>query len=314
MASGAGGRFRSGRTAAASKVSGMARRERRERIFISYRRADSAGHAGRLEDELTRRLGDRVFMDVSDIAPGAEFERVLKDALASCAVVLAVIGPRWKEAFAAPRVGPDYVLMELAQALALEGVQVVPVLVQGASLPSAGELPEAIRSLAGRQAAVIRDDRWADDAAHLARGFRPALGLPSPARRGSVAATLGVLGLGAVAALIALQAPPTPAAYSPSRAREVAIGAVRSAVAACRPAADLVGDCPLVFQFAPDGGARSVYFDSGACILKAPPFGPCVLESLASTRVPPFNDLAEAEVGVGLRLAADGSVTATAEP
>lgn len=292
----------------------MPQREGRDRIFISYRRADSAGHAGRLEDDLTRLLGDRVFMDVSDIAPGADFERVLTHELASCAVVLAVIGPRWKDAFAAPRTGPDYVLMELAQALALDGVRVVPVQVQGAGLPVAGELPEALRALAGRQAAVVRDDRWQDDVAHLARGLRPALGLPHPARRWAVAALLGGLGLGGLAALLALREPPAPAAYSPGRAREVAVQAVRSAVAECRPAAGLQGDCPLVFQFTPDGRVRSVYFDAGACILKAPPFGPCVLDALAPTRIPPFDDLAEAEVGVNLLLAADGSATATAEP
>jgi TIR domain len=78
----------------AGKVGMMARGGRRDRVFISYRRADSAGHAGRLEDELTRILGDRIFMDVSDIAPGADFERVLNDELASCGVVLAVLAER----------------------------------------------------------------------------------------------------------------------------------------------------------------------------------------------------------------------------
>lgn len=69
---------------------------RRDRIFISYRRADSAGNAGRLNDDLTRLLGDCVFMVVADIAPGADFENVLRKELASYGAVLAVIGVRWR--------------------------------------------------------------------------------------------------------------------------------------------------------------------------------------------------------------------------
>ena len=323
----------------AGKVGMMARGGRRDRVFISYRRADSAGHAGRLEDELTRILGDRIFMDVSDIAPGADFERVLNDELASCGVVLAVIGAHWKDAFAAPREGKDYVLLELAQALALEGVQVVPVLMQGASLPAAGDLPAGLQALAGRQAVVIRDDRWKDDVAHLARGLRTALGLPRPALRWAVAGALGVCG---ATLAVVLNLPPAPGPYSQSAARGIAASAVVSAVAECRPAArpaggparvvagrqaggqavdqagdqavELVGECPLVFQFEPDGRTRKVYFDSGSCILKAPPFGPCMIDALAPVRIPPFNDIAEADVGLNLRLAADGSVTVTPDP
>ena len=65
-------------------------------------------------------------MDVADIAPGADFEAVLRDELASCGVVLAVIGARWRESFDAPREGLDYVCVELAQALSQPGVQVIP--------------------------------------------------------------------------------------------------------------------------------------------------------------------------------------------
>lgn len=107
----------------------MPRTERRRRIFISYRRADSAGHAGRLKDDLIRLLGHRVFMDVSDIAPGAKFPGVLDAELRSCGAVLAVIGPQWRATFDGRREGEDYVRIELQQALAHEGVSVVPVLI-----------------------------------------------------------------------------------------------------------------------------------------------------------------------------------------
>jgi TIR domain len=81
---------------------------KRERIFISYRRADTAGHAGRLSADLTRLLGPRAFMDVSSIAPGDEFERAIDEQLRSCGAVLAVIGPASRAAFAAHGDGKDY--------------------------------------------------------------------------------------------------------------------------------------------------------------------------------------------------------------
>jgi hypothetical protein len=67
------------------------------------------------------------------------------------------------------------------------------------------------------------------------------------------------------------------------------------------------GTCPLVFQFEPGGSARNVYFDSGSCSLKAPPFGDCVLKELAAVRIPPFNNVEAAEVGLNLRMNAGGS-------
>ena len=65
-------------------------------IFISYRRDDAGGHAGRLCDRLTTRFGDdRIFMDVEDIQPGQHFVRSIEETIGRCAVVIAVIGPRW---------------------------------------------------------------------------------------------------------------------------------------------------------------------------------------------------------------------------
>ena len=63
-------------------------------IFISYRRTDSEGEAGRLFDDLVRAFGeDSVFMDVADISPGLDFRQAIDDNVASCGVLLAVIGP-----------------------------------------------------------------------------------------------------------------------------------------------------------------------------------------------------------------------------
>lgn len=285
----------------------MSKRGRRDRIFISYRRTDSAGHAGRLKDDLTRLLGNRVFMDVSDIAPGAEFERVLYDELQSCGAVLAVIGERWRETFDSPREGKDYVLLELAQALAHDDVQVVPVLMQGASLPSTTDLPVGLQAIGSRQATVIRDDRWNDDIANLARSLRVALRLPRRAVRWIAG---GVVVLIMLALGIVLNAPLPPAAFSRSQAHEITVAATKTAVAACHPAAGMRGACPLVFRFAPDGSPINVYFDSGSCILKAPPFGECLLKRLVAVRIPPFDNVAEAEVGLMVHIEAGGSVKA----
>src|SRR5689334_11413040 len=67
-------------------------------IFISYRREDTGGHAGRLCDRLTARFGgDRVFMDIQDIHPGQNFATSIEETVATCDCVIAVIGPRWVE-------------------------------------------------------------------------------------------------------------------------------------------------------------------------------------------------------------------------
>jgi hypothetical protein len=69
------------------------------KIFISYRRDDSAGHARLIRDRLLPEVGrDHLFIDVTGIRPGANFVNVLRDKVADCDVLLAVIGPRWIDA------------------------------------------------------------------------------------------------------------------------------------------------------------------------------------------------------------------------
>ena len=66
------------------------------RVFISYRRQETSGLAGRLYDRLAVRLGDDLdFMDVDTIALGVDFAEVITQAGSTCEVLLAVIGPRW---------------------------------------------------------------------------------------------------------------------------------------------------------------------------------------------------------------------------
>ena len=137
-------------------------------IFVSYRRADAAGTAGRLFDRLAEHFGAaQVFRDVEDIEAGDPFERVIRDALGSAGAVLVVIGPRWLDARRSdgirriddPR---DYVRREIEVALASDAV-VIPVLVENAVLPEAERLPESIRELIRRNALELSHQRWESD-------------------------------------------------------------------------------------------------------------------------------------------------------
>lgn len=147
------------------------------RVFLSYRRNDVSGYTGRLHDALVARLGSRaVFQDVTTIAPGEDFTAAVDHALSDCDATLAVIGPGWLAA-ATPEGSSrlsetgDYVRLELATALARD-MPVVPVLVGGAELPAAAELPEELRALSKRQAVVLRDETWNGDVDGLVRSLR----------------------------------------------------------------------------------------------------------------------------------------------
>ena len=142
-------------------------------VFISYRRGDSAGHTGRLYDGLGAAFGDAaIFMDIDAIDPGVDFAQRIREALATCRVVLVVIGPRWIDASGddgARRLDDpqDYLRMEIAAALQRNSALVIPVLVAGADMPAPGQLPEPLQPLALRQAVELSDPRWNFDVARL---------------------------------------------------------------------------------------------------------------------------------------------------
>jgi TIR domain len=141
-------------------------------VFISYRREDSAGHTGRLFDRLRARLGhDRVFMDITGIEAGYDFVDTIERAIGSCDALLAVIGPEWlssADARGRPRLEDpnDLIRIEIAAALTRK-VRVIPVLIAGASMPSAQSLPDDLKPLARRQAAEVRDTKWDADTSDL---------------------------------------------------------------------------------------------------------------------------------------------------
>jgi hypothetical protein len=137
-------------------------------IFISYRREDTGGHAGRLCDRLTSRFGgNRVFMDIQDIRPGQNFAASIEDTIATCDCVIAVIGPRWLETVQKrAQAHDDFVRHEIGAALKRR-VTVIPVLVGGARMPAAADLPPELAELSLRNAVEIRDERFDDDVATL---------------------------------------------------------------------------------------------------------------------------------------------------
>ena len=130
-------------------------------IFISYRRDDTEGEAGRLFDDLTREFGSNsVFMDVAGIRPGVDFVQAIEQNVADCGVLLAIIGPVWATITSASgqrRLDDpnDFVALEIASALKRE-VPVIPVLVHGAKMPSQDQLPESLKSfLPSQQRRVV---------------------------------------------------------------------------------------------------------------------------------------------------------------
>src|SRR5687767_4239586 len=122
-------------------------------LFISYRRDDAGGHAGRLSDRLIARFGaDRVFMDVQDIQPGQNFEQAIEQTIAKCDHMIAVVGPRWLQILQARAAcGEDFVCHEISVALA-RGTTVIPVLVGGATMPARDQLPPALAAFSRCQA------------------------------------------------------------------------------------------------------------------------------------------------------------------
>jgi hypothetical protein len=141
-------------------------------VFISYRRDESAGYAGRIHERLASVLGSgSVFMDLDDINPGADFVKTIEGSLGTCDAVLVLIGKRWLEHRDAegkrrlddPR---DFVRIEVAAALARD-VRVIPVLLNKASMPSDAELPADLARLSRLQAIELSDERWDYDLGRL---------------------------------------------------------------------------------------------------------------------------------------------------
>lgn len=141
------------------------------RVFISYRREEAAYPAGWLYDRLANRYGGQVFKDVDSIQLGDDFVEVITRAVGSCDVLLALIGDQWltiTDEDGRRRLDDpdDFVRLEIEAALA-RNVRVIPILVDGAELPPADELPPSLAGLVRRQALELSPARFDFDTGRL---------------------------------------------------------------------------------------------------------------------------------------------------
>jgi TIR domain len=142
-------------------------------IFISYRREDSQHPAGRLADRLGQRFGKhRIFMDVYGIELGLDFLKVISAKLEESVALLVVIGPGWVKAISSDRRRrlddpDDVVRLEIEAGLKREDVRVIPVLVDGAPMPSSADLPPSLQGLVRRQSVRLTHDAFGTDADRL---------------------------------------------------------------------------------------------------------------------------------------------------
>ncbi|MCI4646474.1 MAG: SUMF1/EgtB/PvdO family nonheme iron enzyme, partial [Hyphomonadaceae bacterium] len=149
------------------------------KLFISYRREDSAHQADRLYEQLSKHVEDPrrdIFLDVDSIPFGVDFVTYLDGKVAECEVLLALIGKGWLAA-SDPKTGgrrlddpKDFVRIEIASALK-RGIPVVPVLLDGVPVPGAGDLPDDLKPLARRNGIVVTRRSFEGDVTALVRGL-----------------------------------------------------------------------------------------------------------------------------------------------
>ncbi len=207
------------------------------KVFISYRRQETAAYAGRLYDAMAPRFGERnVFMDV-DLEPGIDFVDRITQAVSACHVLIVVMGPQWatvENEDGVIRIADpgDFVRLEVGTALRRPDVTVIPVLVGGARMPDPDDLPPDLRAVTRRNALDLSDTRWRYDVGRLTRTLEerlaemtgthgmdaPAEELPGPAEPAGAGTTAraptatptrrrllaGVVALAAVGALAVL--------------------------------------------------------------------------------------------------------------
>jgi len=146
-------------------------------IFVSYRRDDSRHAAGRLLDRLRQTYEPhQLFMDVDNVAPGLDFAKVLEEQVAACDAMLVLIGPDWLDArddqgYHRLDNPGDFVRIEVEAALKRE-VRVIPVLVDGATMPHEDALPKSLRPLARRQGVRLTHERFGTEADNLVKSLR----------------------------------------------------------------------------------------------------------------------------------------------
>src|SRR5208282_4209096 len=241
-------------------------------IFISYRREDSAASAGRVYDRLNGRFpSNRIFIDVDNIAPGVDFVKAIEKSVESCDVLISIVGKHWLTATdedGKRRLDntDDFIRLEIATALK-RGIRVIPVLVDGALMPRAGDLPDELKSLIRLQALKVSQDRFRSDSEPLltavgqalkeARAERRKRGLTFPGKRTwlSVVGVVTVLSLVAVAAIYFSSHPSKP----PTREVAVQPSAQPTAPVAVAIPSPSISATPLARDDDPNALNQQVY-------------------------------------------------------
>ncbi|MGE3151817.1 MAG: toll/interleukin-1 receptor domain-containing protein [Nitrospiraceae bacterium] len=167
-------------------------------IFISYRR-DNPGFVRALRSEMKHKFGDRqVFLDVEDIEAGSDFTSIIENALTNCEVLLVIIGPKWltvTDRFSQRRldVPNDFVRLEIAHALG-HSIPTIPVLIEGATMPSEDDLPVDLRPLARLQGVPLSHVRWDEDVDRLFQAIEHVTDEPKLSRWYAEALTVQSMG------------------------------------------------------------------------------------------------------------------------
>jgi formylglycine-generating enzyme required for sulfatase activity len=163
------------------------------RIFISYRRAASAYQAGRLNDRLSKAFGaQNAFMDVDDIPAGETFESYILTQIEQSDVFLAMLAKGTLDRIHNP---DDWVRREIAYALNLPNVRVIPVLVDGFGMPEPADLPEDIRALTGRNAELLIHSLFDETSGRIIRRIREGTQIQKRPRRSRNWPVIGIVAL-----------------------------------------------------------------------------------------------------------------------
>lgn len=157
----------------------------RGRVFISYRRQDARGRAGRLADNLRIYLGhEYIFLDTDDILPGTDYLTGSLNAVAQSQIVLAIIGTEWltvRNQAGQIRLMDPADLLRRELKIALErNLTVIPILIDDAKMPRQSDIPSDIRAFTRKNAIEIRDTRWTYDVRFLADLLAKQLGVETP--------------------------------------------------------------------------------------------------------------------------------------
>jgi len=270
------------------------------RVFISYRREDSAGEAGWLYDRLrTRYSPESVFMDVARIEPGADFGEAIGNAVGVCNVMLAVIGRKWPGAG-----GPagqrriddpnDFVRLEIAAALKRR-IAVIPLLVNGAAKPAKDGLPPDLAELARAPAMELKEASWDQDVARLIAAMEQPGGNPGRASEGWWKKHRRALPL-LIALAAILLAMGAWEIYRAGAHADVRPGSAGQAAAVVRPLATVAAPATRALAVLPDGRVACASVNGIVIWDPAAPASPPILQY-------PDNDAMALAVVPGGRLA-----------